>query len=140
MTLGIHVFIQLWNPLPEKSKSTKRKIIYTKVMKNLFVQKKNDIKLTTLAKRQNLCFAHSLYSKNKHYNWQLWSGLTMKLFYSEMFFGLDWEEITSYGQKHFQETIIVSATKAMCKQQSIIYGKFYSLIQHVRWCHLQSHH
>ena len=45
MTFGIHVFIQLWNPLPEKSKSTKRKIIYTKVMKNLFVQKKNDIKL-----------------------------------------------------------------------------------------------
>ena len=55
----------------------------------------------------------------------------MKLFYSEMFFGLDWEEITSYGQKHFQKTIIVSATKAMRIQQinkTIIYGKFYSLI------------
>ena len=41
----------------------------------------------------------------------------MKLFYLEMFFGLDWEEITSNGQKHFQETIIVCATKAMRKQQ-----------------------
>ena len=54
----------------------------------------------------------------------------MKLFYSEMFFGLDWEEITSNGQKHFQETI-VCATKAMHKQQinkTIIYGKFYSLL------------
>ena len=44
---------------------------------------------------------------------------------------LDWEEITSNGQKHFQETIIVCATKAMRKQQinkTIIYGKFYSLL------------
>ena len=39
------MFIQQWNPLPEKSKTTKRKIIYTKVMKNLFVKKENDIKL-----------------------------------------------------------------------------------------------
>ena len=45
MTLGIHVFIQQWNPLPEKSKTTKGKIIYTKVMKNLFVKKENNIKL-----------------------------------------------------------------------------------------------
>ena len=55
----------------------------------------------------------------------------MKLFYLEMFFGLDWEEITSNGQKHFQETIIVCATKAMRKQQinkTIIYGKFYFLL------------
>ena len=29
----------------------------------------------------------------------------IKRFDSEMiFFGLDWEEITSYGQKHFRET------------------------------------
>ena len=55
----------------------------------------------------------------------------MKLFYLEMFFGLDWEEITSNGQKHFQETITVCATKAMRKQhikKTIIYGKFYSLL------------
>ena len=41
----------------------------------------------------------------------------MKLFYSEMFFGLDLEGITSYGQKHFHETIIVCARKALRKQQ-----------------------
>ena len=54
----------------------------------------------------------------------------MKLFYSEMFFGLDLEGITSYGQKHFHETIIVCARKALHKQQinkKIIYEKLYLL-------------
>ena len=42
----------------------------------------------------------------------------MKLFYSEMFFGLDLGGITSYGQKHFHETIIVCARKALRKQKN----------------------
>ena len=55
----------------------------------------------------------------------------MKLFYSEMFFGLDLGGITSYGQKHFHETIIVCARKARRKQQinkKIIYEKLYFLL------------
>ena len=50
-----------------------------------------------------LRFAHAVYNKNKHYKWQLKSGLTMKLFNSEMVFGLEWEETAFYGQKRFWE-------------------------------------
>ena len=45
MTLGIHVFVKLWNLFPEELKTTKQKIKYTNVTKDLFVKKKNDIKL-----------------------------------------------------------------------------------------------
>ena len=45
MTLGIHVFIQLWDSFPEELKTIKQKIIYTNVMEDLFMKKKNDIKL-----------------------------------------------------------------------------------------------
>ena len=41
----------------------------------------------------------------------------MKLFYAEMFFGLDWEEITSYGKKISRKQIIVCTTKVLRKRQ-----------------------
>ena len=54
--------------------------------------------------RQNLHFAHAPYNENKNKKWELWSELTITFFYSEMiFFRLDWEEISCYGQKYFRE-------------------------------------
>ena len=53
--------------------------------------------------KQNFRFVQAPYNKNKNEKWDLRSGVT--IFDSEiMFFGVDWEEITSYGQKHFGET------------------------------------
>ena len=55
----------------------------------------------------------------------------MKLFYAEMFFGLDWEEITSYREKISRKQIIVCTTKVLRKRQinkAIIYREFYSLL------------
>ena len=55
----------------------------------------------------------------------------MKLFYAEMFFRLDWEEITSYREKISRKQIIVCTTKVLRKRQinkTIIYGEFYSLL------------
>ena len=48
MTLGIHVFVKLWSLFPEELKTTKQKIKYTNVTKDLFVKKKDDVKLQTL--------------------------------------------------------------------------------------------
>ena len=49
---------------------------------------------------QNLHFAHSPYNKNKNKKNELKSHMMIKRFDSEMiFFGLDWEEVISYGQK-----------------------------------------
>ena len=49
-------------------------------------------------------FAHAS-SNNKNKKWQLKRGLTVKLLHSELiFFGLDRDKITSYGQKNFRET------------------------------------
>ena len=45
MTLKIHMFVQLWNSLPEELKKTKQNIIHANVKENLFMKKKNDIKL-----------------------------------------------------------------------------------------------
>ena len=47
----------------------------------------------------------------KKKKWRLRSGLTIKRFDSEIvFFGLDWEEITFYGQKNiFGKRVIVCA-------------------------------
>ena len=45
MTLGIYLHVQLWNSFPEELKTTKRMITYTNVTEDLFLKKKNDIKL-----------------------------------------------------------------------------------------------
>ena len=55
--------------------------------------------------RQNLYFAHAPYY-TPYYKWQLKSRLVIKHFDSEIiFFGLDWEEVTSHKQKHVSKTI-----------------------------------
>ena len=115
MTLRIRVFVQLRNLFPEELQTTKQKIIYNNVTEDLFVKKKNDIKLKTLQhgkyKKCLPCYklklkfcSHSLQRKQKLER-QLRSGLTIKRFDSEaVFFRMDWEAIISDGQKHFRET------------------------------------
>ena len=61
---------------------------------------------------------------------QLRSGLLIKSFDSEMIlFGMDWEGITCYGQKHFRERnnlLCKKALKIWCIKKMIMYAKFYS--------------
>ena len=49
MTLRIPMFVQLWNSFLEELKTTKQKIIFTNVTKDLFVKKK-DTKLKSQVK------------------------------------------------------------------------------------------
>ena len=110
MTFVIHMFVQLWNSFSEKLKTAKQKIICTKVC---FVKKKKRFKFINITiveskenvyqlTQQNLHFKHTPYNK-KIMAAKEWTDY--KNFNSEIiFFGLDWEEITSYGQKHFRET------------------------------------
>ena len=68
---------------------------------------------------QNLHSVHASYNKNKlKMAAKEWTD--DKFFNSEMiFFGLGWEENTSYGQKHFREKnscfCKVSTAQTMCK-------------------------
>ena len=113
MIQRIHFEIQQ-NLFPEELKLTKQKIIYTNVTEDLFVKKKKIKKIITITivestenvyhvTRQNLYFAHD-HNKNKNEKWQLRSRVTIKCFNSKVIlFGLDWEEIISYGQIHFKE-------------------------------------
>ena len=76
MTLGIHMFVQLWNSFPKESETTKQKITYRNVMEDLFVEEKYDIKLKTLLLQKvqkmstmlqgkTYIFAHAPYNKGK---------------------------------------------------------------------------
>ena len=71
------MFIQLWNSLLEKLKTTKQKIIYTNVTKDISMKKKNDIKNFKYYNRRKyreclpfykakLNFAHAPFNKNKN--------------------------------------------------------------------------
>ena len=51
MTLGIYMFIQLWNSFPEKLKT--KKIIYTNATEDLFLRKKW-YKIISIAKVQKM--------------------------------------------------------------------------------------
>ena len=51
----------------------------------------------------------------------------MKCFISEKVFGLDWEGINLYGEKHFRETNNSLCKVSTAENKMIVYTKFYLL-------------
>ena len=101
------MFAQSQNLFPEELKTTEHKIKHTNVTDDLFMKKKWYKIITFITITE--CTENVYYVTR-----QLKCHMMIKRFDSEIiFFGLDWEEVISYGQK--QIIIAKQIHKHLCK-------------------------